>query len=208
METIHEHAANVSLSLGNRLLAIRESRGWTLDALAERSGLSKAYLSRLECGNRQPSITALCAVAKALGVSIASLFEHPDETSACVIVRNASVSEKKVNGLMYRPLSSSTQPFNLQPIEVTIPSDRKGQQVYQHDGEEWIHVIEGRVRLLIADQPYVLESGDSAHFDSRRPHRLNALGGKPARIILVACPIPISMNPRRGNANALSQPVG
>ncbi len=193
---IHDHAAEVSQSLGNRLRALRESRSWTLDTLAEQTGLSKAYLSRLEAGARQPSIVVLCGFAKAFGVSIATLFEQPDEAANCVIVRGGSTGARTVNGLRYVPLSSSTKPFNLQPIQVTIPFDRAGNQVYQHEGEEWLQVIDGRVRLTIGEKQYELEAGDSAHFCSQLAHRLDALDGKDARIILVACQIPVSLNRR------------
>jgi DNA-binding XRE family transcriptional regulator len=175
---------------------MRESRGWTLDALADRTGLSKAYLSRLETGVRQPSIVVLCAVAKAFGVSIATLFEQPDEAAECVIVRGGSTSMRRVNGLKYVPLSSSTKQFNLQPIGVTIPFDRAGDEVYQHEGEEWLQVIAGRVQLSIGEKQHHLETGDSAHFCSQLAHRLDALDGKDARIILVACPIPLALNRR------------
>ena len=194
---IHEHAAEVSLSLGNRLNSMRESRSWTLEMLAERTGLSKAYLSRLESGVRQPSISVLCAVATAFGVSISTLFEQPDEAAECVIVRGGANVIREVNGLRYIPLSSSTKPFNLQPISVTIPSDRRGKQVYQHEGEEWLQVVAGRVQLSLAGKKYELETGDSAHFCSHLGHRLDALDGKDARIILVACPIPVALSPRR-----------
>jgi DNA-binding XRE family transcriptional regulator/quercetin dioxygenase-like cupin family protein len=194
---IHEHAAEVSLSLGNRLHAMRESRSWTLEALAERTELSKAYLSRLEAGMRQPSIPVLCAIARVFGVSIATLFEQPDEVADCVIVRGGSSGARSVNGLRYLPLSSSTKPFNLQPIEVTIPFDRAGDEVYQHEGEEWLNVVAGRVRLSVGEKQYELETGDSAHFCSQLAHRLDALDGKNARIILVACLIPVALNPRR-----------
>jgi transcriptional regulator with XRE-family HTH domain len=200
MSTIHDHAAEVSLSLGNRLHAMRESRGWTLETLADRTDLSRAYLSRLESGARQPSIAALCAVAKAFGVSIATLFEQPDEAADCVIVRGGSGAVRSVNGLRYLPLSSSTKPFNLQPISVTIPADRAGEQVYQHEGEEWLMVTGGRVRLSIGDKQHELEAGDCAHFCSRLKHRLDALDGNDARVILVACPIPVALDYRRAPA--------
>jgi DNA-binding XRE family transcriptional regulator len=201
---IHEHAAEVSLSLGNRLHAMRESRLWTLETLAERTELSRAYLSRLEAGVRQPSIAVLCAIAKAFGVSIAALFEQPDEVIDCVIVRGGSGSIRNVNGLRYVTLSSSTKPFNLQPIDVTIPFDRAGDEVYQHEGEEWLQVIAGRVRLSIGEKQYQLETGDSAHFCSQMGHRLDSLDGKDARIILVACPIPVALNSRRDVAESMA----
>src|SRR5258708_659836 len=69
MVTIYEHVGEMTQTLGSRLHAMRESRDWTLDVLAEKTNLSKAYLSRLEGGDRQPSLAALFAIAKAFGVS-------------------------------------------------------------------------------------------------------------------------------------------
>jgi transcriptional regulator with XRE-family HTH domain len=197
MSTIHDHANDIVLSLGNRLHAMRESRGWTLEELAERTGLSKAYLSRLEGGDRQPSIAALLTVANAFGVSIAALFEQPDDSADCIIVRGDTAPTTTANGLSYTPLSSSTKPFNLQPIAVTVPAHRKGNETYQHDGEEWLYVTAGKLQITIADQTHTLNTGDSAHFDSRLPHRLDALDNTDAKILLVACPIPLSLNQRR-----------
>jgi DNA-binding XRE family transcriptional regulator len=197
MATIHDHAEGISLSLGHRIHSMRESRDWTLEALAERTHLSKAYLSRLESGDRQPSLAALVEIANALGVSVAALFEHPDEPADCVVVRGGSTPSRQANGLEFTPLSSTTKPFNIHPIAVTVPADRPGEQSYQHDGEEWLHVCAGRVRVSVHGSQYVLETGDSAHFDSRLPHRLDALDGAEARVILVACPIPLTLNEAR-----------
>jgi transcriptional regulator with XRE-family HTH domain len=202
METIHDHADQASDSLGSRLKAMRESREWTLENLADRCGLSKAFLSRLEGGSRQPSMVALKAIADAFAVSISALFEQPDDTAECIIIRGGSTGPKTANGLTYLPLSSSTKPFNLHPISVTVPANRAGTEVYRHVGEEWLYVVSGRLRLFIDGKPHVLEEGDSAHFDSRLPHRLDALDGKDARAILVACPIPITLNERNGAPNA------
>jgi transcriptional regulator with XRE-family HTH domain len=194
MATIHEHAQELTACLGSRLHAMRESRGWTLEDLADRTELSRPYLSRLEAGDRQPSIAALCSIAKAFDVSVAALFEQPEPGLGCVIVRKGTGVAQSVNNLSFVPLSASTKPFNLQPIALTIPADRPGDETYQHDGEEWLHVLEGRVQLSVDGTLHALEPGDSAHFDSRLPHRLTALGGNDARIIVVACPIPISLN--------------
>ncbi|HUO10500.1 MAG TPA: XRE family transcriptional regulator [Phycisphaerae bacterium] len=202
MPTIHDHANDVVLSLGNRLHAMRESRGWTLEELAERTGLSKPYLSRIEAGDRQPSIAALLTVATAFGVSIAALFEQPDDSSDCIIVRGGTAPATSANGLSYSPLSSSTKPFNLQPLAITVPATRKGNETYQHDGEEWLYVTAGKLQVTVADNKHILNTGDSAHFDSRLPHRLDALDGKDATILLVACPIPLSLNHRRAKTTA------
>ncbi len=173
---------------------MRESRTWTLEELAGRTGLSRPYLSRLEAGERQPSLVALCSIANAFDVSVAALFEQPDRSSDCIIVRGENAIPKSINNLQFVPLSGSTKPFNIQPLAVTIPADRPGDETYQHDGEEWLHVLAGSLRVSVDGAHHVLQPGDSAHFDSRLPHRLTALGGNDAKIILVACPIPVSLN--------------
>ena len=204
MATIHDYAEGIGLTLGHRIHAMRESRDWTLETLSENTGLSKAYLSRLEAGDRQPSIATLGVVADAFGVSIAALFEHPDESAECVVVRGGSTSPQTANGLIFQSLSSTTKPFNIHPINVTIPADRPGSEGYQHDGEEWFFVTAGRVKLTIDGNQHVLETGDAAHYDSRLPHRLDAMEGKDARIILVACPIPLTHNQRRESAESVA----
>src|ERR1035441_1167286 len=157
-------------SFGARLRELRLKRGWTLEELACRGGLSKAFLSRLESGGRQASIAAALTLSKVFDVSLASLFESQMATEPCVIVRGDAAIKKSINGLKYIPLSNAGRFFNLQPIKVTVPVSRRGNEHYHHDGEEWIYVLSGALTLSLAGNTYNLKPGDAAHFDSRQPH--------------------------------------
>jgi transcriptional regulator with XRE-family HTH domain len=176
-------------SFGTRLRELRLKRGWTLEELACRGGLSRAFLSRLESGGRQASIAAALTLSKVFDVSLASLFESQLAKEPCVIVRGADAVEKRINGLKYLPLSNAGCFFNLQPIKVTVPVSRHGNEHYHHDGEEWIYVLSGALTLSLAGNTYDLKPGDAAHFDSRLPHRLMAKGRKDAEVLLVASPV-------------------
>ncbi len=176
-------------SFGARLRELRLKRGWTLQELACRSSLSSAFLSRLESGDRQASIAAALTLSRIFGVSLASLFESELATDPCVIVRSGDVVEKNINGLKYASLSNAGRFFNLQPIKVTVPVARRGDEHYRHDGEEWIYVLSGALTLSLAEKTYDLAPGDAAHFDSRLPHRLIANGKKDAEVLLVASPV-------------------
>lgn len=178
--------------LGFRLRDLRANRGWTLEELAERTGLSKPFLSRLEAGDRQPSIAAVLTLARAFGVSVGAMFESATPVDACVVVRGGKAPVRRNEGLTYAPLSSNARFANLQPMKLIVSHRRKGDEQYQHDGEEWVYVLSGRLRVSVAGVPHDLDPGDSAHFDSRQPHRLTALGGRDAELILVACPVPES----------------
>jgi len=176
-------------SFGTRLRELRRRRGWTLQELAARSGLSKAFLSRLESGDRQASIAAVLTISRIFDVSLASLFEPPPVAEPCVIVRAGEAAEKTINGLDYASLSKAGRFFNLQPLRIRVSPHRRGSEHYRHDGEEWIYVLSGRLTLSLAGAVYDLLPGDAAHFEARLPHRLIAPGPGEAEVLLVASPV-------------------
>jgi transcriptional regulator with XRE-family HTH domain len=175
-------------SFGSALRDLRQSRNWSLQELASRSGLSKTFLSRLETGDRQASIAAVLTLARIFDVSLATMFEAQVASEPCLIVRGAEAVPQSVNGLTYTPLSNADRFFNLQPIRLTVSPRRKGKDHFHHDGEEWIYLLSGRLTLSLAGKNYDLEPGDAAHFDSRLPHRLVARGTGDAEVLLVASP--------------------
>ncbi|MGO8766571.1 MAG: helix-turn-helix domain-containing protein [Limisphaerales bacterium] len=187
-------------SFGLRLRELRLRRGWTLQELAARAGLSRAFLSRLESGDRQASIAAVLTLSRVFDVSVASLFESPP-AEPCVVVRASDMVETSANGLKYVPLSGAGRFFNLQPLRIKISPSRRGNEHYHHDGEEWVYVLSGKLSLSLAGSTYHLEAGDAAHFESRLPHRLIARGEDDAELLVVASPV--SSPP--SNLNLLNQ---
>ena len=120
MISLHDQIQSQLCSFGTRLQELRLRRNWTLRQLADQSGLSKAFLSRLESGDRQASIAAVLTLSRVFGVSLASLFESDLATDPCVIVRRRDAVEHKAKGLVYVPLSKSSRFFNLQPMRVKV----------------------------------------------------------------------------------------
>ncbi len=175
--------------LGRQFRSIRQGRGWTLDELAERSGLSKPQLSRLESGERRPSLAALLSLSKAYGLAVGAFFSAPDSAADIQVVRAEKSQPQQANGLTYWPLSTGASRFNLQPIRVVISPGRSELDRYCHEGEEWLFLLSGRLRVTVGARTEILSAGDSAHFDSRIPHRLDALDNADAELIVVACPL-------------------
>ena len=171
--------------------SLREERtraGLTLEQLAQRADLSTAHLSRLESGDRQPSVAALIALSRALGVSMSTLLgERRGAPAIATYPRGTPTHES--NGLTIAPCSGFPGSTTLEALQIRISPDREPPEPARHRGEEWIFVVAGRLRLEFDGQVHLLESGATAHFDANRPHRLGAEGG-PAEVLVVAADAP------------------
>ena len=170
--------------LGDRLRSARELRGLTLDQLAERSGLSKAHLSRLESGERQPSIAALLDLAGVLGVRVSSMLGE-DIGSAPIALHGPDEPRHDTGGLSIAPCSGYADSRALEALRVTVKPNRHAAAPARHRGEEWIYVLSGTLELEYAGELYELGPSMSAHFDADRPHRMTARS-RAAEVLLVA----------------------
>ncbi|MFF7734332.1 helix-turn-helix domain-containing protein [Streptomyces sp. NPDC007984] len=154
-----------------QLRALRRQASLTLEAAARAAGLSPAHLSRLETGQRQPSLPMLLALARVYGTTVAELLgETPAGRDA--VIRAADMEPTAAGGWTYRQAGAPGR--GMQALRVHVPYGSQGDVVRVHPGEEWLHVLRGRLRLRLGDSTHRLEVGDSAHFDSLTPHRIAA----------------------------------
>lgn len=154
-----------------QLRALRRRASLTLEAAAGAAGLSPAHLSRLETGQRQPSLPMLLALARIYGTTVSELLgESVAERDA--IVRGADMEPTRAGGWTYYQAGSAGR--GMQTLRVRVPHGSQGDIVRVHPGEEWLYVLKGRLRLRLGDTTHLLAPGDSAHFDSLTPHRIAA----------------------------------
>ena len=178
---------NTIKSLGKRIKQIRNKNGLTQEVLSARSSLTKSYISLLEAGKKIPAISTLSRIAVALGMPIGEFFESTDDSSDVAVVRKNErfqVAQRGTSfGYIYEALSLQKKDKLMDPFIVKVlPGDKsKGKGVeFEHAGEEFDFVLEGRIKYIINNQEYVLDEGDSIYFDSTMKHRVEAIGKKPA----------------------------
>ena len=178
----------VLTSIAATLREERTRSGLTLEALAQRADLSVPHLSRLESGERQPSVGALLALSRALGISMSALL---GERRAAPAIATYTLDEPthEANGLTIAPCSGFPGSTTLEALRIRISPDREPPMPARHRGEEWVYVVQGRLRLEFDDQVHELPAGTSAHFDANRAHRLAALDGE-AEVLVVAADAP------------------
>jgi transcriptional regulator with XRE-family HTH domain len=175
-------------SLAESLREERARAGLTLEQLAQRADLSTAHLSRLESGDRQPSVAALISLSRALGVSMSTLLGERHGAPAIAIYPPARVTHA-ANGLTIGPCSGFPGSSTLEALQIRIGADREPSEPARHRGEEWIYVVRGHLRLEYDGQVHLLEPGSTVHFDASRPHRLGTDEGT-VDVIVVAADAP------------------
>ena len=161
----------------------------TLEALAEASGTSVAHLSRLESGERQPSLDGLLRLAFGLGVPFDELFEEPEEPGPGTVVRGAEAPFYENWGLRFQPLVPEAGPEGISAMKVVFPADRVDHEHHDHEhgGQEWLYVLKGRLRLTLGTQRTILEPGDAAFFDAKLSHRFDVFSEEDAEVLVVSC---------------------
>lgn len=160
-------------SIGQALHDERVRAGLTLEQLASQSELSAAHLSRIESGDRQPSIGALLGLARALGVSVGTLLGER-RAGPALSVHHQSGPTHQVNGLAVSGASGFPGSSVIEALRISISPERLPPEPAVHHGEEWIYVLSGMLRLECGEETHLLGPGSSAHFDAQQPHRLGA----------------------------------
>jgi transcriptional regulator with XRE-family HTH domain len=164
-------AADALPAVAPQLRALRRRASLTLEAAARAAGLSPAHLSRLETGQRQPSLPMLLALARIYGTTVSELLgETVAERDS--VVRAADMEPTAAGGWTYWQAGAAGR--GMQALRVQVPYGSQGDMVRVHPGEEWLYVLRGRLRLRLGDTTHLLGPGDSAHFDSLTPHRIAA----------------------------------
>jgi transcriptional regulator with XRE-family HTH domain len=166
----------VLADVGSRLKRARTQRSVTLTELAAETGISKSTLSRLETGQRKPSLELLLPIAQAHQVSLDKLVGAPE-------VRDPGVLPKPRvrNGRMVVPLTH--QPGGLHAWKVIIPPERNEPELRTHDGYEWLFVLSGQMRLILGEHDITMAPGEVAEFDTRVPHWFGPAGDEPIEIL-------------------------
>jgi transcriptional regulator with XRE-family HTH domain len=167
--------------VGPRLRQVRAHRGLTLTDVAARTGISKSTLSRLESGQRRPSLELLLPLTTTYRVPLDDLVGAPDVGDPRIRLKPHSRHGRTVIPL-------SRQPGGVQAWKILIPTSKATPELKTHEGYEWLYVLSGHLRVAIAEHDVVLGVGEVAEFDTRVPHWFGSTGEKPVEVLSVFGP--------------------
>ena len=164
-------------AVGPRLRALRTQRDTTLAELSAETGISVSTLSRLESGDRKPTLELLLPLARAHGVTLDELVDAPPTGDPRVHMRPI-----KQFGMTMVPLTRRAG--GIQAYKMVIPPGGKGDpDPRTHEGYEWLYVLNGRLRLVLGEHDIVLSPGEAAEFDTHVPHWFGPDGDEPVEFL-------------------------
>ena len=168
--------STVLADVGPRLKRARAQRDITLAELAAATGISKSTLSRLETGQRKPSLELLLPIAQAFQVPLEELVGAPEVGDPRIRLRPRSRK-----GRIVVPLTSQANARHA--WKVLIPPEPGEPEMRTHEGYEWLYVLSGRLRLILGGREITINAGEVAEFDTRIPHWFGPADDQPAEIL-------------------------
>ncbi len=177
-------------TISKNIKRFRKRNRMTLQDLADRTGLTKGYLSKIERSLKFPPFSTLNGIAEALGTDVTALFREGRAKRKPVRLTFTKKNQGKivktlgaVSGYTFRVLSHEKPGKNMIPYIIEPAFEEK--EVFQHEGEEFIYVLEGEHEFVYDGEKYLMETGDSVYFDAGVPHTGRSVGSRKAKLLSV-----------------------
>ena len=171
------------MPLGKRMQEIRNMKGLSLEFLANETGFSVDYLSRIEKGGLTPPVATILRLSRALEIDSGVLLrEERHEADE----KKAADFKKRTGDYSYQTLTPEAIHKHLKAFKVYIEpiADHKGVG-YQHEGEEFIYVLKGTIEVTVGDNTTILRPENSIHFNSSIVHKLRNVSTEKGELIVV-----------------------
>jgi len=179
----------IEAEIGKRIHQYRRQKNFTLQELADKTGYSKGYLSKVEKSSKAPPVATLSVIARELGVSVSVILgEETSDDSICLVRQNERMLMAETGeefGYAYEALANPFPNKHMEPFILSYPSDDALQHTFQHDGEEMLFVLQGKIRFKYGNSEYMLDKGDCIYFDSSIAHTGEPVGEEPLKTLIV-----------------------
>jgi transcriptional regulator with XRE-family HTH domain len=190
----------LEVAIGREVRAVRKKLGITVADLASSTGISLGMLSKIENGITSPSLTTLQALSRALGVPLSSFFRGYEEERSAVFVKKGEGVDVERRGTraghqytLLGHIGSNTSGVIVEPYLISLTKGSDVFPTFQHDGMEFLYMLEGEVVYRHGTHLYRLTPGDSLFFDADAPHGPEELTTLPMRYLsIISYPQPLA----------------
>ncbi|SHG89473.1 transcriptional regulator, XRE family with cupin sensor [Kaistia soli DSM 19436] len=173
------------MKLGKRIRDARRQRRLTLERVASMTGLSVGFLSQVERNITKPSLASLALIAQSLEMTVSGLLQESDLPISVSRREGRIAYQIKDEAGSYERLSTSFPTQLLSAVKLYLPSALRS-KVFSYDGELIVYVLGGTIRYVIEGVIYELQSGDSLHFSTSKPHWVATPSDSTAEILVLS----------------------
>ena len=177
----------INRQIGNKIKDLRLQKGLTQQELADRTELTKGYISQLEHGSVAPSVITLLDLIECLGSNPADFFKE-SQTEQVVFDEKGFFEKIDEGGSSIQWIVPTAQKNAMEPLLVVVAPHSRLEDDTPHEGEEFGYVISGRIRLHLGDRQYIVRSGESFYYRADKKHYIENTTASPARFIWVSTP--------------------
>lgn len=175
-----EDGGDPVFEIGRRFRALRAERGWSLQEVAGRSGLSRAFISQIERDQVGPSVASVARLAAAYDISLSELFMGRQPAHGGLVRQADQVRITYGESRFWDEVLSPSTDGKLLVLRSTILPGADSGPAYSHlADEECVVVISGALDLRVGGVSHLVQAGDAMTFDSRRPHAWSNTGDEP-----------------------------
>ena len=189
---VDSRATRLESAIGREVRSFRHQLGMTVTQLAQSANMSAGMLSKIENGQTSPSLATLTELSRALQVPVTAFFRRFEEERSATYVKAGQglpIERRGTRaGHQYQLLGHSfSRLLAVEPYLITLSKDSDVFPIFQHEGVEFLFMLEGEVSYRHGDKTYLLQPGDSLYFDADVPHGPEELRKLPARYLSVIC---------------------
>ena len=174
------------MEIGSKIKRLRMTNQLTLEELANRSELTKGFLSLVERDLTSPSIATLEDILEALGTTLGEFFSEEKEEQIVFAANDYFINEQDDFDIAY--IVPNAQKNDMEPILITLHPGCASQSYAPMDAEEFGYVLQGRIELHCGKQIYTVKKGQTFYFKADRPHFLKNTGTSEAKVLWVSTP--------------------
>ena len=178
---------SIEEQIGAKIRNLRNQNGLTQEELADRTELTKGFISQMERGLTAPSVSTLLDLVECLGTNLSDFFHEENELQ--IVYPKEDYFEKEdehKNSITW--LIATAQSRSMEPILVQLQPGQSMPEDKPHEGEEFGYVLDGEIRLHYGEDVYTVRKGDSFIFPANRKHKISSACKKVSSILWISSP--------------------
>jgi len=184
----------LEVAIGRQVRLLRRNKGRTIAQIAADMDVSEGMISKVENGQVSPSLDMLQRLSRALAVPLTAFFDGFEEDRPVMYVKAGEGAQAERAGTraghhytLLGHLGAQSADVVVEPYLITLTETSDTFETFQHDGMEFLYMLEGQVTYRHGDRRFDLRPGDSLFFDADAPHGPDTLVELPARYLAIIC---------------------